>query len=205
MRRLSLPLALALALLGGMAEAESQHLLRKIEAVTYFVEAPVDRAKACSADLGGLMTTIKFYGEQSRLRWYDLAEERTRLKKSARGWKEPPPPPFAAGDAEWDAWLKEREDLQRDYDRSVGIPLFRMAIYPVEAKDGCVAFVHVGVSASLRGAHIAHTGTPFAGSAELWDKFYYVKGEAAGFPAQLEDVAKRAVKEFVNDWSDANR
>jgi len=205
MGRLSILLALAAACAAGTAHAEPQRLLRKIEAVTYFVDAPRERAAGCAADLSDVMATIKFYGEQSRLRWYDIAEERARLHKDARGWREPPPPAFAAGDAAWDAWLREREDLQRAYDRSFAPPLFRMAIYPVEAKEGCIAFVHVGLSASLRGARIAHTGTPFIGSAELWDKYYYLKGESGSFAVQLRDVAERAVKDFVNDWRDANR
>ena len=204
MGRLTLAIVLASALLPCAARADPAHLLRKIAAVAYFIEVTDNATKGCVADLKDVMATIKFYGDQSRLRWYDLAEERARLKKDARGRTEPPPPSLSAGEAEWEAWLRQRDERQRAYDRSYAIPLFRMAIYPARAADGCMAFVHVGLSASLRGARLAHTGVPFNGSAEIWDKYYYLKGEAGTFAAQLKGVAERAVKEFVNDWSDAN-
>ncbi|HUI18276.1 MAG TPA: hypothetical protein VL244_11465 [Alphaproteobacteria bacterium] len=205
MGRLSAALVLALALLPWAARAEPAYLLRKIAAVVYFVEAPENSAKGCAADLKDVMATIKFYGEQSRLRWYDLAEARVLIRKDSRGAAEPPPPSLSAGEAEWEAWLRQREERQRAFDRSYAIPIFRMAIYPAQGADGCVAFVHVGLSAVLRGARIAHTGLPFTGKAEIWDRFYYLKGEANTFATQLKDVAERAVKEFLNDWSDANR
>ena len=204
MGRVSATLVLALALLPWAARAEPALLLRKIAAVAYVAEIPENRAKDCAADLKDVMATIKFYGEQSRLRWYDLAEARARLRKDARAQAGPPPPLLSAGEAEWQAWLRAREERQRAFDRSYAIPLFRMAIYPAQSAEGCVAFVHVGLSAALRGARIAHSGVPFTGNAEIWNKFYYLKGEANTFGTQLKDVAERAVKEFVNDWSDAN-
>jgi hypothetical protein len=205
MRRLILAAALTLLLGPVAAPAEGASLLAKIEAVAYVAEVSDNRAKDCAVDLKDVMSTIKFYGSQSRLRWYELAAERARLKKEAASQAQAPPPPLSAAEEEWQAWLRKREEQQRAHDRSYAIPLFRLTIYPAKMADACTAFVHVGLSAPLRGARIAHSGVPFNGSAEIWDKYYYLKGEAGSFAAQVKDTAGRAVESFVNDWSDANR
>ncbi|MFI4987615.1 MAG: hypothetical protein ACHQF3_09245 [Alphaproteobacteria bacterium] len=198
-------LALALALLPLAAWAESKPLLAKIEAVVYLVEVRGNAAKDCPVELKDVSATIKFYGGQSRLGWYDTEEERARLRKEAPNRKEVPPPPLAAGQREWDDWLKQREVQQRAYDRKFALPLFHLMVYPEHSGEDCMAFVHVGVSAPLRGARIAHTGVSFDGSAEIWDRYYYLKGSAGSLAAQVKDTAERAVRDFVNDWSDANR
>ncbi|MFI5021129.1 MAG: hypothetical protein ACHQRJ_05690 [Alphaproteobacteria bacterium] len=205
MRRLTLALALAPLLAPVASGAESGSLLAKIEAVAYVAEVSDNRAKDCAVDLKDVLSTIKFYGNESRLRWYELAAERARLKKEAASQAQAPPPPVSAGEGEWQAWLRKREELQRVHDRSYAIPLFHMTIYPAKMEDACMAFVHVGLSAPLRGARIAHSGVPFNGNAEIWDEYYYLKGDAGSFAAQVRDAAERAVKNFVNDWSDANR
>jgi hypothetical protein len=205
MRRLTLAMALALLLGAVAARAESGSLLAKIEAVAYVAEVSETRAKDCAVDLKDVMSTIKFYGNQSSLRWYELAAERARLRKESASQAQGPPPPLSAPEEEWQAWLRKREALQHAHDHGYAIPLFHMTIYPAETGNACTAFVHVGLSAPLRGARIAHSGVAFNGNAEIWDKYYYLKGDAGSFAAQVRDAAERAVKNFVNDWSDANR
>jgi len=205
MRRLTAAVVVALLLGAGAASAESASLLAKIEAVTYVAEVSDNRADDCAVDLKDVMSTIKFYGSQSRLHWYELATERARLRREAPSQAQAPPPPLSAPEGEWQAWLRKREALQRAHDRSYAIPLFHMTIYPAKTEGACAAFVHVGLSAPLRGARIAQSGVAFNGNAEIWDKYYYLKGDAGSFAAQVRDAAERAVKNFVNDWSDANR
>jgi len=205
MRRLTLAVALALLLGALAARAESGSLLAKIEAVAYVAEVSDNGANDCAVDLKDVMSTIKFYGSQSSLRWYELAAERARLRKDVGSQAQAPAPPLSAPEGEWQAWLRKREIQQRAHDRSYAIPLFHMTIYPAKTEEACAAFVHVGLSAPLRGARIAHSGVPFNGNAEIWNKYYYLKGDAGSFAAQVRDAAERAVKNFVNDWSDANR
>ncbi len=197
--------ALALAFFPLAAWAEAKPLLEKIEAVTFSAELSDSEAKDCPVDLKDVASTIKFYGGQSRLRWYDLDEARARLRNAPAGEKEPPPPSLSADQRAWDGWLAGREALQREHDRKFALPLFELTVYPTRSGGDCTAFVHVGVSAPLRGAHIAETGVSFNGSAEIWDKYYYLKGTADSFAGQVKEAAERAVRDFVNDWNDSNR